>query len=136
MRNSAIILSLFLAACTAVSPVVTKPPLPPTEPPVPVSVTTQDAPEQARVITVRVTNFSFSEDVIHMKKGERVVLAFTGVEGVHGVMIEGLGIDVAVPPGETVQVAVPTDTAGTFSFFCSIPCGPGHSAMRGTIVIE
>lgn len=89
-----------------------------------------------RVITVAITNFAFEPSVIAVKKGERVTLAFRGVEGVHGVAIEGLGINVAVPPGETVTVELPTDVAGTFAFFCSIPCGPGHREMRGTIVIE
>ena len=89
-----------------------------------------------RVMTVTVTNFAFAPEAIVVKKGERVTLAFRGVEGVHGVVIEGLGINVAVPPGETVTVDLPTNVVGTFSFRCSVPCGPGHKEMRGSIIIE
>lgn len=95
------------------------------------------APEvSARIVTVLVTNFAFNPTTIDVQQGEKVTLVFQGVEGVHGVAIEGLGINVAVPPGETVAVTLPTDTTGTFSFRCSVPCGPGHRDMRGTIVIR
>lgn len=87
-------------------------------------------------MTVLVTNFAFNPTTIDVQQGEKVTLVFQGVEGVHGVAIEGLGINVAVPPGETVAVTLPTDTTGTFSFRCSVPCGPGHRDMRGTIVIR
>ena len=38
--------------------------------------------------------------------------------------------------GEMKLVKIPTDKAGTFEFFCNVQCGPGHSDMEGTIIIE
>lgn len=71
-----------------------------------------------------------------MKKGEKIIVRVTGAEGVHGFKVPGLGINQTVNFGTTVDVAVPTDAAGTFEFLCSVPCGSGHKSMRGTIVIE
>ena len=43
---------------------------------------------------------------------------------------------VTVAPGQTVSVKLPTDKKGAFTFFCSVPCGPGHQNMKGTLTIE
>lgn len=89
-----------------------------------------------RTIDVTVKNFEFSPNEIHIKKGEKVTLHLIGTEGTHGFAVPDLGINLSVSAGQTVSVAIPTDKTGTFQFFCSIPCGPGHKGMKGTIVIE
>lgn len=91
---------------------------------------------QVRVIEVAVTNWSFSPNTIAIKKGEKVTIRLKGDDGTHSFGVTELGINVAVGPGETKDVVIPTDTAGTFNFRCMIPCGPGHDGMKGTIVIS
>jgi cytochrome c oxidase subunit II len=88
------------------------------------------------VITVTATNFAFTPNMIRVKKGEKVQLNFAGAEGYHGVAIKDLGINVSFAAGETKTINLPTDKAGTFAFRCSVPCGPGHRDMIGTIIIE
>ncbi len=90
---------------------------------------------EARVIEVSVKNWEFAPSVITVKKGEKVTLKLVGKEGIHGLAIPGLNINISAKAGETVTVNIPTDTAGEFSFFCSIPCGPGHESMTGKIII-
>ena len=90
----------------------------------------------AHVIQVTSENWKFSPNVITVKKGEQVQLQVTGVSGTHGFAVPELGINVPVAPGQTVIINLPTDKAGTFALFCSIPCGPGHRDMKGQIVIE
>lgn len=102
----------------------------------PSSVKPAEPSGSVRIITVAVDNFDFSPSVIKVKKGEKVTLVFKGEAGAHGVMIKDLGINVVVPVDGTVTVDLPTDTAGTFAFRCSIPCGAGHKDMKGTIIIE
>ena len=94
-------------------------------------------PDQAsaRVIDLTVDNFAFMPSSISLKKGEKVTLRLKGAAGIHGLAIPDLGVSVKVEPGATVDVVLNTDTAGTFSFFCNIPCGSGHKDMRGTITI-
>jgi cytochrome c oxidase subunit II len=95
-----------------------------------------DETADARVIQMSATNWAFSPASITVKKGEKVVLRITGGEGRHGLAVPGLGLNVAIDSGETKDIVLPTDTAGTFAFFCSSPCGSGHRDMKGEIVIS
>jgi heme/copper-type cytochrome/quinol oxidase subunit 2 len=88
-----------------------------------------------RVIEVTVEDFKFAPTSITVKKGEKVVIRMTGLSGRHGFAVPDLGINTEIPEGKTVDIDIPTDTAETFAFKCSIPCGPGHRDMTGTITI-
>jgi cytochrome c oxidase subunit 2 len=89
-----------------------------------------------RTIKMTATDWAFSPTSITLKKGEKVSIELTAIEGDHGIGIPDLGVSQRVEPGETVTVAIPTEKVGTFTFFCNVPCGSGHKEMRGTIVIE
>jgi cytochrome c oxidase subunit 2 len=58
------------------------------------------------------------------------------MEGKHSLVIADLGVNVEVEPGETKDIEIPTEKAGTFEFRCRIPCGPGHKDMKGTLVVS
>ncbi len=90
----------------------------------------------SRTIKVSVDNWSFSPNTIQAKQGEKVTLELTGINGVHGFGVPGLGINEQILPGQTVTIDLPTDKAGTFDFRCSIACGSGHNDMTGQIVID
>lgn len=89
-----------------------------------------------RVIEVTVQNWKFGPKEIRVKKGERVRIHLRGLSGAHGFSVPQLGIDVPIAEGGSADIELPTDAAGTFTFLCSIPCGPGHPTMRGTIIIQ
>lgn len=88
-----------------------------------------------RVVTIAASNFAFSPNGIVAKKGEKVTLRLTSTEGNHGFGVPDLGINTTMFEGKTVDVELPTDKTGTFSFKCSVPCGSGHRDMTGTITI-
>lgn len=88
-----------------------------------------------RIIKIDAANWLFSPGVITAAKGEKVKLQITSSEGIHGFAVPSLSMNVRIEPGKTVTVDLPTDTAGTFDAFCSIPCGSGHKEMKATIVI-
>jgi cytochrome c oxidase subunit 2 len=90
----------------------------------------------ARVIEITAKNFAFAPNSISVKKGEKVKLRITSTEGNLGFGIPDLGINTVINDGKTVEIELPTDEAGTFSFLCTVPCGPGHMDMKGTIVIS
>lgn len=92
--------------------------------------------QSSRVVAVSVDNWNFSPNVITAKKGETVKVRLTGVAGSHGFSVPELGINTTVSAGQTVDVELPTDTAGSFSFRCSVPCGSGHRDMTGTITVS
>lgn len=89
-----------------------------------------------RIIRVEASNWAFAPSVITVKKGEKVQVQLVGISGRHGFAVSGLGINAEISAGQTVNIDLPTDRAGTFSFLCSIPCGSGHREMTGKIIIE
>lgn len=99
------------------------------------SVTSVPASD-ARVIAVSVDNWKFTPNIISLKQNENVILELTGKNGVHGLAVPGLRINEQILPGQTIRVTIPTDKTGSFDFFCSIACGPGHADMEGKIMIE
>lgn len=88
------------------------------------------------VITVEASNYAFTPAAIHLRKGQKVVLRVVSTEETHGISIPLMNITAILRPGEPLEIPIPTDVAGTFDFFCSIPCGSGHAQMQGTIIIE
>lgn len=96
----------------------------------------EPAAGETRVIAMTVTDWEFSPSSIIVKQGEKVQIALTGEKGIHGFAIPELGINVRVEAGKTITVDIPTERTGTFNIRCSVPCGAGHSAMKGSIVVQ
>ncbi|MDO8648777.1 MAG: cupredoxin domain-containing protein [Candidatus Peregrinibacteria bacterium] len=90
----------------------------------------------ARIIEMTADTWVFAPTAITASVGEKVILRLTGVEGVHSFAVAELGINVPINPGETKDIEIPTDKAGTFAFRCRIPCGDGHKDMTGTLTIS
>lgn len=90
----------------------------------------------ARIVEMSVENWKFTPDTVTAKKGEKLVIRLKGVSGIHSFAVPDLGINQRVEVGETINVTIPTDKAGTFDFLCSVPCGEGHEGMIGTIIIS
>ena len=91
---------------------------------------------EARIIEMTVTDWEFSQKSITAALGEKVIVRLTGVEGSHSFTSQDLGINIPIAAGETKDIEIPTGTAGTFSFRCAVPCGPGHRDMTGSITIS
>ena len=100
------------------------------------AASSKQAEVQTRVITINITNWSFSPSTISVKKGEKVQLKLVGGEGIHSFSAPSLGLNVRVEAGKTVVIDLPTGTTGTFDARCGIPCGSGHSSMKATIVVS
>jgi len=90
----------------------------------------------ARVVEVTVENWKFTPNIVTAKKGEKLVIRLKGVSGIHGFSVPDLGINQRVEVGETIDVTIPADKAGTFDFRCSVPCGEGHEGMTGKIIMS
>ncbi len=98
--------------------------------------TSEPSGSETTVVAMTVENFKFSPNVIRVKKGDKLTIRLTDTAGVHGIGIRDLNISVGIAMGETKDIEIPTDTAGTFAFRCNVPCGPGHMDMTGQIIIE
>jgi plastocyanin len=93
--------------------------------------TEEDLAAEEQIIDIDATTGAFSPSSISVNRGDQVTLRITSLEGTHGFAVTDLGIDVAVPEGETVEITLPTDTAGSFEFSDSI----STETVKGTITI-
>ena len=92
--------------------------------------------EESRTIAITAKRFDFVPSTITLKKGETVKLVVTSEDVTHGLFIRPLKIDTDLTPGETQQLTVTPQTAGTFTAICHHFCGSGHGNMKLTVVVE
>lgn len=92
--------------------------------------------EEPRTIAITAKRFEFVPATITLKKGETVKLAVTSEDVTHGFFLRPLKIDTDLPPGETQQITVTPQSAGTFTAICHHFCGAGHGNMKLTVVVE
>ena len=85
-------------------------------------------------IEVSASRFSFEPHEITVKKGEPVVLSVHSTDVTHGLVVEELGIRTEVKKGESEDLNITPETAGTFEGKCAHFCGKGHGSM--TLVVH
>ena len=57
--------------------------------------------------------------------------------GWHQFRIDGVGIDVRIPPSSQPTVTLPALAAGTYEFYCDVCCGgKANPAMRGVLEVK
>lgn len=88
-----------------------------------------------RVVKVTAHRFMFMPDRIVVKVGQPARLEVTSTDVTHGMEIEGMDIDVKLPPNETQQIEFTPEQAGTFHSHCSVYCGEGHQDMHGELIV-
>ncbi len=88
------------------------------------------------VVEITAKRFAFSPDRITLKKGETVKLRIHSEDVTHGFFLRPLKLDEEIPAGQTTEVVVTPQTAGTFMPICDHFCGANHGNMNMTIVVE
>jgi len=80
--------------------------------------------------------FAFEPSVIEVNKGDKVRLIVTSVDVPHGIAIKEYGINERLDVGKPVTIEFTADKEGTFTAYCSVFCGAGHSGMKGKIIVK
>ncbi len=80
--------------------------------------------------------YGFHPDPVIVKKGDRVRLIVTSRDTTHGVYIKEYNINLVAKKEKRETVEFVAKTAGEFDIICSVYCGPGHSKMKGKLIIE
>lgn len=96
----------------------------------------QDPGKEPRAIVITAKRFEFVPSTITLKKGETVKLVVTSEDVTHGLFLRPLKVDADISPGETQQITVTPQAAGTFTAICHHFCGAGHGNMKLTVVVE
>ncbi len=80
--------------------------------------------------------WAFEPGTVTVTKGDTVHLIITSKDVTHGFKIQEYGINEKINPGKKTEIEFVADKVGTFSFFCSVPCGKGHTGMSGQLIVE
>ena len=88
------------------------------------------------VIDITARRFAFSPEKITLKQGKAVKLRIHSEDVTHGFFLRPLKLDEEIPAGQTVEVAVTPQVAGTFTLICDHFCGANHGNMNMTVVVE
>ena len=97
--------------------------------------TASDASE-TKEFNIVARQWNFNPDTITVNEGDTVVLNIESIDVTHGFAISAFGINERLSPGNNVRVEFVADRKGSFSFFCTVQCGSGHTRMRGTLIVE
>lgn len=87
---------------------------------------------------ISVEEWSYEPAVIKVNPGDVVKFTVTSMDVWHGFAINELGINLAIPGGETVtsEVVIPADIDdGMYTMYCSVFCGLGHPYLKGKVIV-
>ena len=87
-------------------------------------------------IKIDVSQFEFNPNKIIVEKGAKVKILVKSTDVKHGIAIEGYNIRVELPVNEEKTFELIADQTGSFTYYCSVPCGAGHRSMKGTLIVE
>lgn len=87
-------------------------------------------------IYVEAYQFGYEPSIIKLKLGDRVNIHLSTRDVPHSMQIPQLGFIVNAAPETPGVRELVASKQGTFTWFCSIPCGSGHGDMEGKLVIE
>lgn len=91
---------------------------------------------QLREVKLEAFRYGFWPDPLLLKKGEKVKLILTSRDVTHGVRIDAFDINLKVEKERVNEIEFIPDQAGEFEIKCSFYCGPGHSRMKGKLIVR
>lgn len=91
-------------------------------------------PEQ-HTFHIDASRFEYSPAVLKVNPGDQVTIELSARDVVHGLSIDGYGIETSADPGETARLTFVADKEGTFRFRCTSTCGNLHPFMIGKLEV-
>ena len=88
------------------------------------------------VIDLNASQFAFTPGRIEVNQGDTIIFNLRATDVVHGLYLDGYGIDRRVIPGVTDQIEVTADQVGKFHYRCSVSCGALHPFMVGELIVR
>ncbi len=88
-----------------------------------------------REIHVDARQFAFQPARLHVNQGDQVTLVFHAIDVVHGLYLDGYGVDLRAAPGQSVRATFVADRVGKFRYRCSVSCGSLHPFMIGELIV-
>ncbi|MDP7019135.1 MAG: cupredoxin domain-containing protein [Pirellulaceae bacterium] len=89
-----------------------------------------------REIAITARQFAYDPPIINVNRGDRVTITLTSTDVLHGLYIDGYGIDKEIRPGEKVRFSFTANKPGKFPYRCSHTCGVFHPFMIGNLIVS
>ncbi len=100
------------------------------------SAMTTDVATNTVTVTVEGSNFAFAPSEIKVKKGQKVVVVFKNVGGLHDFVIDEFKAQTKqIKNGEQDMVEFVADKVGTFEYYCSVG-QHRQMGMVGKLIVE
>ncbi len=122
----AILAVLFLSACSTTAEGTTET----------TKIDTSSFSGNVIEVNIQAYKYGFEPSTIVVTQGDLVRITAESIDVPHGLAISGYNVDMYLNGLESETVEFVADKAGTFNFYCSVPCGSGHSAMQGVLIVE
>jgi heme/copper-type cytochrome/quinol oxidase subunit 2 len=88
-----------------------------------------------RVFHVKADDFAYSPAILAVNPGDKVTIELTSTDVVHGLYVDGYGVNVTADPGQPATLSFIADRSGTFRLRCSVTCGSLHPFMIGKLQV-
>ncbi len=88
-----------------------------------------------RTFRIEARRFEYTPAVLRVNPGDEVTIELVATDVVHGLSIDGYGLETTADPGKTARITFVANHAGTFRFHCTVTCGNMHPFMTGKLEV-
>ncbi len=92
------------------------------------------APED-RTFYLDARRFQYSPARLRVNPGDKVTIVLSTSDVMHGLLIDGYGIETMAQPTRQGTLTFVADRSGVFRFHCTVVCGNMHPFMTGKLVV-
>lgn len=93
-------------------------------------------PSTQQHIDLRASQFEFMPGRVLVNQGDTITFTVRADDVVHGIYLDGYGIETRVVPGVAQQISFTAYDSGKFKFRCSVSCGRLHPFMIGELIVR
>lgn len=94
-----------------------------------------NAVPRERLFRVEAGRFAYSPAILRANPGDRITIELEANDVVHGLEIDGYGLNVTADPGQPATLTFLADRSGVFRMRCSVTCGAMHPFMIGKLQV-
>lgn len=88
-----------------------------------------------RTFYIEASSFAYKPERIRVEPGDRVTIELMATDVIHGIYIDGYGLQASADPGQVARLTFTADRPGLFRFRCAVPCGAMHPFMIGKLQV-